>query len=438
MISKNSLNKFDLLLVISIIAISAIGIITIYSAGYDPITDLNNNMFRRQILWFLIGFFIMMAITFVDYKILGDYSLQIYGAILFVLILTTYFGTPIRNTRAWINLGVFSIQPSEFMKLGLIIILAKYIEIRERDIKHFKELIIPSILTIVPVIFIVQQPDFGTAMIYIPLLFSILFVGGADVSHLLSIILIATVSLIVPMAITYREWSNQEADSIIINFFRGGYHLYMVSGILFLIGAIAYILHLIQMNKIYRRVYFPSFVISLGLLFSVIIQRYLKEYQKKRILVFLNPDLDPHGSGYNVIQSKIAIGSGGFWGKGFLRGTQSQLGFLPEKTSDFIFAVVAEEWGFIGSSIVILLLFIVIYRGLKIALETKDKFGAILATGITSLFFFHTMINIGMAIGIMPVTGLPLSFVSYGGSNMIMVMIGVGLLISIKMNRTVI
>lgn len=436
MATKNSLNNFDFVLVIAVIAIAAVGIITIYSAGYDPITDMNNNMFRRQLLWFIIGFFILLAMTFVDYKLLGDYSLHIYGGFLVILILTTYFGTPIRNTRAWISFGLFSIQPSEFMKLALIMILAKYIEIRERDIKHFKELIIPSFLTIIPVVFIVQQPDFGTAMIYIPLLFAVLFVGGADVSHLLSIILIAAISLIVPMAITYREWSHQEASSIIIEFFRGGYHLYMLSGILFLIGTIAYILHLIRINKIFRRVYFPSFVISLGLLFSVLIQRYLKDYQKKRILVFLNPDLDPHGSGYNVIQSKIAIGSGGFFGKGFLKGTQSQLGFLPEKTSDFIFAVVAEEWGFLGASIVILLLFVIIYRGLKISFETKDKFGAILATGITSIFFFHTMINIGMAIGIMPVTGLPLCFISYGGSNMLMAMIGIGLLISIKLHRT--
>ncbi|MFW6366425.1 MAG: rod shape-determining protein RodA [Spirochaetota bacterium] len=437
MANKSALNNYDFLLILSVIIIAAIGIVTVYSAGYDPITDLNNNIYRRQMLWFIIGFFTMLAMTFVDYKILGDYSLHIYGVLLLILVLTTYFGTPIRNTRAWISFGSFSIQPSEFMKLGLILVLAKYIEIRERDIKHFRELLIPSLLTIIPVIFIVQQPDFGTAMIYIPLLFAILFVGGADVSHLLSIILIAAISLLVPMVITYREWSQQEANSIIIEFFRGGYHLYMVSGILFLIGAIAYVLHLIRVDRLYRRIYIPSFVISLGLLFSVIIQRYFKEYQKKRILVFLDPNLDPFGSGYNVIQSKIAIGSGGFLGKGFLKGTQAQLGFLPEKTSDFIFAVVAEEWGFVGASIVILLLFIIIYRGLKIALETKDKFGAILATGITSIFFFHTMINIGMAIGIMPVTGLPLSFVSYGGSNMLMAMIGVGLLISIKMNRSV-
>ena len=167
------------------------------------------------------------------------------------------------------------------------------------------------------------------------------------------------------------------------------------------------------------------------------IKYFLENDQKKRILVFLNPDLDPHGSGYNIIQSKIAIGSGGFTGKGFLKGSQSQLGFLPEKTSDFIFSVVAEEWGFIGALILIVLLGIIIFRGIQIALESKDKFGALLASGITTILFFHFFINIGMVIGIMPVTGLPLCFVSYGGSNLLMAMIGVGILINIRMRKFV-
>jgi len=169
----------------------------------------------------------------------------------------------------------------------------------------------------------------------------------------------------------------------------------------------------------------------------VIIQKYLKDYQKKRILVFLNPDLDPHGSGYNIIQSKIAIGSGGFFGKGFLNGSQSQLGFLPEKTSDFIFPVIAEEWGFVGAFLMIVLLGLVVLRGLQISLEAKDKFGAILAGGITSIFFFHILINVGVVLGIMPVTGVPLCFVSYGGSNLLMVMISVGILNNIRMRKFV-
>lgn len=435
MLFKNDINRFDFILVIAVILIVAIGVITIYSAGFDPIMGTNSNMYRKQLLWFLIGFVLMVGMTFVDYRILGDYSLHIYGVMLIVLILTTYFGKPIRNTRAWIYLGPFSIQPSEFMKLALVLILAKYLELRERDIKHFRELLIPSVLAVLPVIFIVQQPDFGTAMIFVPLLFAMLFMAGADISQLLSITLIAVISLVVPMFITYREWAYQESSSVLIDFFSGGNALYMVSGILFVIGAGTYMIRVFRGSKFLRWLYTPSLVISLSLLFSVIIQRYLKDYQKKRILVFLNPNLDPHGSGYNVIQAKIAIGSGGLLGKGFLKGTQTQLGFLPEKVSDFIYAVVAEEWGFIGAAFLIFLLFVVIYRGLRISFDASDKFGAILASGITSIFFFHVMINVGMAIGIMPVTGLPLCFISYGGSNLMMSMIGIGILISIKMRK---
>jgi len=264
-----------------------------------------------------------------------------------------------------------------------------------------------------------------------------LFVGGADVSHLVSIIMIALIAIVVPMIITYREWVGAESTSALLDFFQDINMLFIVAGILMVISITAYVLHFFFMNKIYRKIYLPSIIFSLGLFFSVFIQKFLKEYQKKRILVFLNPDLDPHGSGYNIIQSKIAIGSGGLLGKGFLNGSQSQLGFLPEKTSDFIFSVVAEEWGFVGSIVLIALLSIVVYRGIQISLETKDKFGAILASGITAMFFFHIMMNIGISIGIVPVTGLPLCFVSYGGSNLVMAMISIGILINIRMRKFV-
>jgi rod shape determining protein RodA len=200
---------------------------------------------------------------------------------------------------------------------------------------------------------------------------------------------------------------------------------------------VSFVLHFFSVKRFLRKIYVPGAVLSLGLLSSIAIQNLFKLYQKRRILVFLNPDLDPQGSGYNIIQSKIAIGSGGFFGKGFLRGSQSQLGFLPEKTSDFIFAVVAEEWGFVGAIILISLLGYILFRGIQIAFESKDKFGALLASGISTIFFFHIMINIGMAAGIMPVTGLPLCFVSYGGSNLLMSMICIGILINIRAKKFV-
>ncbi len=435
MLRKNEFRQFDLPLIIAVVCVATIGILTIYSAGYDPIEQINNDLYKRQLLWFIVGFIVMMGVCLLDYRILGDFSLHIYGVLLVILLLTTIFGKPIRNIKAWIDFGFFSIQPAEFMKLSLVIVLAKYIEIRERDMPHFRELLIPTLITVVPVGIILLQPDFGTAMLFFPILFIMLFIGGADVSHLLSVLIIVSVSLIVPMFITYREWINQDTPNIVIDFFRMGYQIYLVAGIIFSIGILFYFIHLLHFNRIYRRIYMPSFVISLSLICTAVIQRMFKDYQKKRILVFLNTDLDPHSSGYNIIQAKIAIGSGGFFGKGYLKGTQSQLGFLPEKTSDFIFAVVAEEWGFLGALVLIGLFCFIIYRGIRIALETRDKFGSMLAIGITSVIFFHTMVNIGMASGIMPVTGLPLSFVSAGGSNFLMAMIGIGLLISIKLRK---
>jgi rod shape determining protein RodA len=272
-------------------------------------------------------------------------------------------------------------------------------------------------------------------MVFIPILFAMLFVGGADVTHLVSIVMIAMISVLFPMIITYFEWLGLGTESPFINFFKTGSLPFIISFFLLIVGLVSYVLHVFIIRKYFRRIYIPSFVLSLGLLGAVIFLRFLKEYQKKRILVFLNPDLDPHGSGYNVIQAKIAVGSGGLLGKGFLKGSQTQLGFLPEKWTDFIFAVIAEEWGFIGAILVLALFAIIIYKGAKTALESKDKYAALLATGITTLFLCHITVNLGMVIGILPVTGLPLSFVSYGGSNLIMCLVGIGIISSISMNK---
>jgi rod shape determining protein RodA len=437
MFGKNNLYKIDYALVFVVIAIIFIGILMIYSAGFDPVEKVNNGLYKKQILWFVIGFVLMVSVMILNYQYLGDYTMYVYGFLLFLLIITTLFGKPIRNTRAWLTLGYFSLQPSEFMKLGLVLIMAKYLELRERDMKKLGELVIPTLLAMVPVVIILFQPDFGTAMIFVPLFFTLLFVGGADVLHLMSVILIAVIALFVPIIVTYNEWTGGGASGLVLGFFKNYRLIFSLSGVLILIAGVSFALSYFLNKKVYRRLYIPSFVVSAGLMLSVIIQLFLKDYQKKRILVFLNPDLDPHGSGYNVIQSKIAIGSGGFFGKGFLNGSQSQLGFLPEKTSDFIFSVVAEEWGFFGALVVIVLLCLVVLRAMQIAIEAKDKFGAIVASGISAIFFFHILINVGMVIGIMPVTGLPLCFVSYGGSNLIMSMIAVGILINIRMRKFV-
>jgi rod shape determining protein RodA len=435
--SKEGLSKIDYTLVIAVSLTVVIGILMIYSAGFDPIDKMNNGLYRRQIMWFIFGFILMVGLTIINYQALGEFSLHIYVILVILLLVTTIFGRPVRNTRAWLNFGVISFQPSEFMKLALVIILAKYLEIRERDINRLRELLVPTILTFIPILIILKQPDFGTAIIFIPILFTMLFVGGADITHLVSIILIAAIAMVVPMILTYREWIGAEGSNFLLDFFKDVNLILIVSSVLLVITIAAFVLHYFSVNKYLRKVYIPGAILSLGLMASVVIQKLFKVYQKRRILVFLNPDLDPQGSGYNIIQSKIAIGSGGFFGKGFLKGSQSQLGFLPEKTSDFIFSVVAEEWGFVGGIILLMLFGFIISRCIQTAFEAKDKFGALLASGITTIFFFHIIVNIGMAIGIMPVTGLPLCFVSYGGSNLLMSMICIGIMLNIRARKFV-
>jgi len=428
---RSAFQEYDVNFLFAIIALVLIGIITIYATGFDPIEKVNSGLYKKQLLWFIIGVGCMFAISRMHYRLLGDYSLYIYIILLFFLLITTIFGAKIRNTRAWINFGFFAIQPSEFMKLASILLLAKYLELRQFDIKRLRELFIPFAIVGIPVLLIYLQPDFGTVMIYVQIFLTLLFLGGAEIPQLISIVGIATIALFVPMMLTYLEWSGVSISGGIFSFLKGNELLYIISGSLLIVSIITFILYFFFNSKVYRAIYIPSFIFSSGLFLSVIIQRFLKEYQKRRILVFLNPDLDPYGSGYNVIQSKIAIGSGGIIGKGFLKGSQSQLGFLPEKSTDFIFSVIAEEWGFIGAVIVLLLYAYIMYKGFTIALKAPDKFGMLVAGGITCMIFFHVIINIGMALGIMPVTGLPLTFLSYGGSNLIMSLISVGILINI-------
>ncbi|NLV68449.1 MAG: rod shape-determining protein RodA [Spirochaetes bacterium] len=436
MFSRDFLNRMDFFLIAAVVITIVFGILMIYSAGFDPIENTNSGLFKKQIIWFIIGLIFLVLMSIINYRQMGDYSLQIYGVLVFLLLVTTAFSRPIRGTSAWLDFGLFSIQPSEFMKLGVVIVLAKYLELRERDIKNFRELLVPAVVTLLPVLIILKQPDFGTAAIFIPVLFTMLFIGGADVSHLVSIILIAVIAMVFPMMLTYWEWAGYKGTNFLIQFFLHVDVLFTVAGVLLVLAITTFIINYFIPRPFLRRTYIPSTVISLGLFLSVVIQNLFKEYQKKRILVFLNPDLDPHGSGYNIIQSKVAIGSGGFLGKGFLSGSQTQLGYLPEKTTDFIFSVVAEEFGFVGALLLLLLLGMIIYRGIKISLETRDKFGAMLATGVTAILFFHVFINIGMVIGIMPVTGLPLCFMSYGGSNLFMAMMGIGILNNVQMNSS--
>ena len=241
MFSRDFFKRMDLFL-IAIVSITIVfGIFMIYSAGFDPVLGINKDLYKRQIIWFIIGIIFLVMMSIVNYRLLGDYALYIYGILLFVLLVTTVFGRPIRGHKAWLSFGLFSLQPSEFMKIAVVIVLAKYLELRERDIKNFRELLIPSLITIIPVMIIMKQPDFSTAALFIFLMFIMLFIGGADVSHLISFILIAAIAVVIPMMITYWEWAGYKGTNYLIKFFLNVDALFTIAGIFMFIALASFI-----------------------------------------------------------------------------------------------------------------------------------------------------------------------------------------------------
>jgi rod shape determining protein RodA len=363
MFDRRLIQYFDWGLMGLAILIGCIGLLTLYSAVTAETPAPQKIWFFKQLLWFVIGLAAMVAAFLFNYKILDRWAHPIYIFCIFLLVAVLFFGKYVGGSRRWLIMGPISFQPSELVKIAVIISLARYYS-KDAKTRGFtlRELVKPLMIVLLPVLLIGMQPDLGTA------------------------------------------------------------------GLLVLIaGSITVFV------KIERRSF--SYLIASGAVLVPLIWFFLKEYQKKRILVFFDPDRDPLGAGYHIIQSKIAIGSGMITGKGFLEGTQNALSFLPEEHTDFIFSVLAEEWGLLGSVTLILLFFVLIIWGLNVAHGCREPFGTILAVGITGMIFWQVFINIGMAMGLMPVVGVPLPFVSYGGSSVLTTAVSIGLLLNVSMRK---
>jgi len=353
---------FDWTLLALVLGICAIGIINIYSAGFS-IGERQIPFYLKQIQWVLLGSFFMMLIFLVDYRVISEGAYVIYGISVALLVVVLFYGYTTHGSQRWISLGGFSFQPSELMKLTVILALSRYFDDHKSNESYtLKELFIPFLIVLVPFVLILRQPDLGTALILMIIFASIVFFIGVNWK---SVAIVLTGSLmLIPI----------------------GWH-------------------------------------------------FLKDYQKDRLITFLNPENDPLGTGYHIIQSMIAIGSGGIFGKGFLKGSQTQLKFLPEQQTDFVFSVFAEEWGFAGALVLIILFMSLILWGMKIALHSRDLLGTLIAFGITALISWEVFINIGMVLGILPVVGIPLPFLSYGGSAMIVLLTAIGLLMNVSVRR---
>src|SRR5210317_2096001 len=362
-IDRQLIKDFDWIMLAAVLLIAAMGLVNLYSATYAS-GSVGNLIFLRQLFFFLAGISFIIIIHLFDYRLLLKWNYILYAIVVSLLIMALLLGSHIAGTQRWINLGFFRLQPSEPAKLMLVISLASYYYRKDTG-RGFTigQLLIPMALTGLLFILVLEQPDLGTALMFL----------GIFVSMTLFVKL---------------KWST-------IGIILGG----------------------------------CSALIPIGWKF------FLKPYQRQRVLTFLNPESDPTNSGYHITQSKIAVGSGLKFGKGYLKGTQGHLHFLPERHTDFAFSVWAEEWGFAGSLFFLAIYFFMILWGLNVCLASRDKFGVLLAFGIVSLIFWQAVINLLMVMGFLPVVGIPLPLFSYGGSSLMTTLIGIGLLMNIRMRR---
>ena len=427
--------RIDIVLVLSLLVLIGVGIITIYSAGTGVQETYGYRQHVRQIYWALTGFVIFSLMLFINYQRMGEYAHFIYIAGILLLLLTLVIGKRVRGARSWITIfGGLGFQPSEFVKIAVIITLARFLDRVGEDIRSLKNVIITLFIGLFPVGLILLQPDFGTALVYIPICFIMLYFAGVRFIHLMSLLIILGIAVVLPLLSTFGKLTHSEMLAFLEVLDDTKVVLYMALTFGFL-SFLMFILHRITKREIIFKASNVFLIFFSGLILAAFLGRFLKPYQKERLIVFLRPTIDPFGSGYNLIQSKIAVGAGGLLGKGLFGGTQSQLGFLPERSTDFIFSIFAEEWGFLGSFLLLALYGLLLYRSILIIHGAKDRFGALIAAGVVGMFLFHIIINIGMTIGVMPITGIPLPFMSYGGSFLLTSFLGASLLINIDMRR---
>lgn len=366
---------------------------------------------QRQALWFCVGLVALPVVVLIDFRVHLRHSYLYYGLILLVLLLTEVYGTQVYGSKSWLALPLLGtrFQPSEFAKLAVILVLAQVLAKREGQISGLRDLGWPLMLVAIPALLILRQPDLGTALVLVPIALGMFYMAGlAWVYLVLFIAPLAGFLALAPGSGATVLWL---AGLILITYLMRRQAVPVVDRLVFwvlYIGAYA------GMPKLWEA---------------------LKPHQKSRFLVFWDPTYELDGAGYNLLQSKIAIGSGGFFGKGFGQGTQTRLEFLPKFHTDFTFAVLAEDWGFVGCMVFFALFLSLLYLCFRVARGTRDYSGGLLASGIAIYFLTHFAINVGMAMGMLPVTGLPLSFLSYGGSHLLACLIGIGLALNVKLRR---
>lgn len=400
-VNKRAFRDFDFSIVGTTLCLVLIGLLSVYSTTHQEASAL----FLRQVLWVFIGVVVATIFYIVSLKFWNAFSWVIYLASLMGLLLVLFAGTGAFGVRRWFMIGGVAVQPSEIAKFGTLLFLSSFLSNKKFQIEELRHLTLPLLIIVIPFILILVEPDLGTAVIFIFLGILMLFYKGIPLLYLF-VILSPVIALIC------------------------GVHWISLMIFLILVGLIFYFSRL-PLNE-----FVPMFLINIGVGVAYpIIWGHLKPYQRARITSFLFPSDDLRGSGWQILQSKIAIGSGGFFGKGILKGTQKGFDFLPEVHTDFIFSAIGEEFGFLGCCLVLACFFILLWKGLKIARIARAEFSSFLAMGVVSILGVQILINVGMTTGLIPVVGVPLSFISYGGSNMITSFAMIGILLNVTKHR---
>ena len=431
---ERSVFGIDIALLLSTITLISIGVLFIYSSGVTSNGVSFSNEWIRQIVFAALGLAILAGLTALDYSRLRDLSLYVYGFFLLSLIFTLLFGRVVNGARSWIGIGDLGVQPSEFMKIATILFLAYVLDRQGQEIETVRGFMTSFLVVLLPMALVLFQPDFGTAVVFVPIFLLMAFAAGARPSYL-AFIIISGMLTIVFTALPAWELYIRGTDVPFVSIITDPTLFLVVVGSFSLIALVGLIGMLVVKQGYFRWIIYGSAAVLTGLGGSVLGRRVLQDYQIMRLIVFLEPNVDPRGAGWNIIQSVTAVGSGGVAGKGWLQGTQSHLQYLPQQSTDFIFSILAEEWGFLGALLVFACFSIIVFRGLVISAKAKDRFATLVAVGIVTMIFFHVAVNVGMAIGIMPITGIPLMFLSYGGSSLWTSLAGVGLLMSIYQHR---
>ncbi len=424
---------FDYVLLFCVTLLVIIGVFFIYSSGVNSEGVSVSNEYFRQIIFAISGFLLMILCSIFDYRRFHRFIPIAYLIFLLILIYTAIFGKVVNGARSWLGIGTFGVQPSELGKIVYIIFLAWYLE-QSQKTQGIKRFLTSAIIMILPLGLILIQPDMGTASVYLPIFLAMIFAAGIPKKYIILVISTGVLTILFTVLPILNEQILQQSLIFVRIFTEPNLRL-IVIGSLSSISLIGIIGIFFYKNKYYYWITWVFGTLTLSYVGSILGTKVLQDYQILRLIVFLNPDIDPLGSGWNIIQSKIAIGSGGVFGQGFLQGTQSHYRFLPQQSTDFIFSILAEEIGYIGIFFVFVLYGVLFFRTLYIMKNTKNTFGYYITVGILSMFFFHFMINIGVAMGIMPITGIPLFFLSYGGSSLWTAMIAIGLLKNINFRR---